>query len=113
MGLDQLLEHGPGVAAEINDHRALVIGGQLRGQREAVGEGEEQVAGLAGLHELQLLDHLADRHRVAVGQHHALRWPRGARGVDDRVGVRGLDGVAACGQHRAVAAASLLAQAVQ
>ena len=67
----------PGVAAEVDDRRALVEGGQLRDQREHVGQGQVQVGGLAGLDELELLDHLAHGHRVGVGQHDALgraRW---------------------------------------
>ena len=47
LGLDQLLEDLLGVAAVVDDRRALVIGGQLRGQRERVGEGQEQVRDLA------------------------------------------------------------------
>ncbi len=87
VGLDQLLDHPLGVAAEVDDRRPEVVRGELRGQRERVRERQEQVGLLAGLHEVQLLHHLADRHRVAMRQHDSLRWAGRARRVDDRVGV--------------------------
>ena len=91
LGLDQLREDLLGVAAEVDDRRALVEGGELGGEREYVREREVQVGDLAGLDELELLDHLAHRHRVAVGEHDALGGPRGPGRVDDRVRVVGLD----------------------
>ena len=113
MGLDELLEDLLGVAAEVDDRRALVKGGQLRGQRERVGERQEQVGRLARLDELELLDHLAHRHRVAMGEHDALGRSGGARRVDDRVGVLGLDRRLALAELRGVADRAALAQLVQ
>ena len=80
-----------GVPAVVDDRGALVIGGQPGGEREGVGQRQEQVGRLVSGDERDLLDHLAHAHGVGVGEDHALGRSGGARGVDDRVGVLGGD----------------------
>jgi hypothetical protein len=97
-----------GVAAEVDDRRAEVERRQLGGQSEHVGERQVQVCDLAGHHELELLDHLADRDRVAVCEDDALRRPRRSRRVDDRVRITRLDLALPSVQNRDLAASPAL-----
>ena len=114
LGLDHLGEDLLRVAAEVDDRRALVIGGELREQREDVRERQVQVGRLVGLDELELLDDVADLHRVGVCEHDALGRTGRARRVDDDPGVvaaRRCPGGAASAD--AVAAGASLAELVE
>jgi hypothetical protein len=82
-------------------------------QGVGVGEREEEVDEVGLLEHPDLLAHVDHLAVVAVREHAALGRPGRARGVDDRVGVVGRDGLAALAQLGLVAAAATLAQLVE
>ena len=95
MHLHQLGDDLLRVTAVVGDRRADLEGGELDELREHVREREVEVGDLAGQQRPDLEHDRAQRHRVAVREHAALRRAGRARRVDDQRRIVGRDRVAA------------------